>query len=116
MCVCVFCGMLVVKTAFLLFVCFLFPKAKRAFECGGQAHYIAASGEIVSHLGFNEGRVYGKNMDCIWTIEAPPGQMVVLYEEEFDLEGDLTGYISFQNNMNIRMIVGCSGTVIYALL
>lgn len=33
-------------------------------------------------------------MDCIWTIETPSGQLVVLYEEEFDVEEGLTGYIT----------------------
>ena len=45
-------------------------------------------GEIVSHLGYLGGFNYGKNLDCIWRIEAPDGLHVQLVAETFSLEPD----------------------------
>lgn len=59
---------------------------RRSFVCGGHDYFSEDHGEIVSHLGFESGRIYGKNLNCVWTIEAPIDMMVLLYAEAFSLD------------------------------
>ena len=56
------------------------------FVCGNQTYYAERGGEIVSHYGYYFGEYHGKNLNCIWRIEAPEGMMVILYAETFDLD------------------------------
>ena len=54
--------------------------------CGGQDYFNSDNGTLLSHLGYNAGRIYGKNLNCVWTIEAPVDMMVTLYAEAFELD------------------------------
>lgn len=60
--------------------------ANQYFGCGQATYYTAPNGTIKSHLGYDEGNHYGKNLRCTWTIEAPVGWLVELVAESFDVE------------------------------
>ncbi|KAH3871069.1 low-density lipoprotein receptor-related protein 12-like [Dreissena polymorpha] len=61
---------------------------QRSFQCGNQSYYTSDNGIIRSHAGYDHGHDYGKDLDCLWTIEAPPGKMVQLVANTFNVEGD----------------------------
>lgn len=65
---------------------FLFENNAVRFGCGNQTYFNDSGGEIVSHTGYYLGENYGKNLNCIWRIEAPENMIVVLYAETFDLD------------------------------
>lgn len=60
--------------------------AKREYLCGDQDYYGDGNEEIVSHSGYHTGYNYGKNLDCLWRIEAPEGWFVQLIPVHFSLE------------------------------
>ena len=60
-----------------------------AFQCGPRTLYTQDRGVIKSHVGYDAGHQYGKNLDCVWTIEAPPGKFVQITAEDFNLESRL---------------------------
>ncbi|XP_052282982.1 low-density lipoprotein receptor-related protein 12-like [Dreissena polymorpha] len=59
----------------------------RSHQCGNQSFFTAENGIIRSHAGYDVGHDYGKNWDCVWTIEAPEGKFVELVANTFHLEG-----------------------------
>ncbi|WAQ96492.1 CUBN-like protein, partial [Mya arenaria] len=59
---------------------------RRSFQCGSQAFFNTDNGTISSHSGIDHGHNYGKDLDCVWTIEAPKGKMVELTSLMFDIE------------------------------
>lgn len=57
-------------------------------ECGALSRLSEESGEIVSHIGF-ENRVDCEfDINCTWILMAPEGQLVELAAETFDLQID----------------------------
>ncbi|XP_053392700.1 low-density lipoprotein receptor-related protein 12-like [Mercenaria mercenaria] len=60
--------------------------AKKAYTCGSNDHFTQDNGEVASHSGFDAGRNYGKNQNCIWRIEAPVGMNVELVAKSFNVE------------------------------
>ena len=64
----------------------LFITVNNNFGCGQPTRFTAPNGTIYSHLGYNVGHHYGKNIRCIWTIEAPAGWFVELVAEGFEIE------------------------------
>ncbi|XP_060603556.1 bone morphogenetic protein 1-like [Ruditapes philippinarum] len=77
------------------FVCLLLGIAaanatntKRAYTCGSNDYFTQNNGEIASHAGFDAGHNYGKNLNCIWRIEAPDGMNVELVAKAFNIEDD----------------------------
>ena len=56
------------------------------YQCGSGSYFTAPSGVIKSHTGFDVGHNYGKNVRCIWTIEAPAGKHVEIIPDTFDVE------------------------------
>ena len=71
------------------FDCILFALVL-AFNCGNQTYLTQPTGEIKSHAGYDAGHNYGRNLDCSWTIAAPPGKFVELVAEDFTLESTST--------------------------
>ncbi|KAH3873470.1 membrane frizzled-related protein-like [Dreissena polymorpha] len=63
-------------------------RVDRAVECGSQLFLTTNFGQISSHGGFNNSHNYGKNMNCIWRVQAPEGQNVELVAKDFDVEAD----------------------------
>ncbi|XP_052280310.1 low-density lipoprotein receptor-related protein 12-like isoform X2 [Dreissena polymorpha] len=59
----------------------------QSHQCGNQSFFTADNGIIRSHSGYDVGHDYGKNLDCVWTIEAPEGKFVELVANTFHLEG-----------------------------
>ena len=66
---------------------FIIP-VPRAFSCGGQSYLTTDDGVVKSHAGFDAGHNYGKNLNCLWKIEAPLGQYVELVAQSFNVEDD----------------------------
>ncbi|XP_052282981.1 cubilin-like isoform X2 [Dreissena polymorpha] len=64
----------------------------RSYQCGNQSYFTADNGIIRSHSGYDVGHDYGKNLDCVWTIEAPEGKFVQLVANAFHLEGSGCSY------------------------
>ncbi|KAH3749499.1 hypothetical protein DPMN_183997 [Dreissena polymorpha] len=58
-----------------------------SYQCGNQSFFTTDNGIIRSHSGYDVGHDYGKNLDCVWTIEAPEGKFVELVANTFHLEG-----------------------------
>ncbi|XP_052280124.1 tolloid-like protein 1 [Dreissena polymorpha] len=58
----------------------------RSNQCGNQSYFTAENGIIRSNSGYYLGIDYGTNLDCVWTIEAPEGQMVALMANTFHVE------------------------------
>merc|ERR1712179_54446 len=84
-------GLLVVVVSLFLFSQAHFVASnvvRRSFQCGSQSYFTTNNGVITSHAGFDHGHNYGKNLDCLWTIEAPAGMMVELVAQTFDIESD----------------------------
>lgn len=71
--------------SFLIAVCYS-QIVNNNFGCGQPTRFTAPNGTIYSHLGYNVGHHYGKNIRCIWTIEAPAGWFVELVAEGFEIE------------------------------
>ena len=44
------------------------------------------NGEIISHAGYRHGNLYGKNLYCVWQIQAPEGMNVEIMTETFLLQ------------------------------
>ena len=61
-----------------------------AFRCGNQTYFTRDGGEILSHAGYAKGHTYGRELNCVWTIAAPPGKYVNLVAENFTLDGSST--------------------------
>lgn len=62
--------------------------ANPSHVCGGQDFFTENNGEILSHVGYTYGHYYGKNINCMWTVEAPEGMMVELIPIDFHLSND----------------------------
>ncbi|KAH3738368.1 hypothetical protein DPMN_045002 [Dreissena polymorpha] len=63
-------------------------RAFRAIECGSQLFLTDNNGQFSSHTGMNNGHNYGKNLNCIWRVQAPEGLKVELVAKSFNLESD----------------------------
>ena len=59
-----------------------------AFRCGPVTYFTHDRGTIKSHVGYDAGHNYGRNLDCMWTIEGPPARYVNLIAEDFTLEAN----------------------------
>ena len=64
----------------------LFTFVVFGYQCGPQSLYTTDRGEIKSHVGYDLGHNYGRNLDCTWVIQAPPGKYVEVTAETFTLE------------------------------
>jgi len=63
-------------------------RVSRAYTCGGQDYLTSNNGVVNSHTGLSAGHNYGKNMNCVWRIEAPQGSYVELVAQSFNVEPD----------------------------
>jgi len=54
--------------------------------CGDNNYFTEDNGIILSHVGYTYGHYYGKELNCVWRIEAPEGQVVELIPADFHLQ------------------------------